>query len=103
MHTAIICFTLIINILVSTVLAIRYRKLAVHGKSAEVQAKRYFSWFCFASTLVCGFVLYGLILEVFNVQLGHDGGLAGPMLNLLLFPALVFYGRVIIGWEPMNW
>jgi ABC-type uncharacterized transport system permease subunit len=103
MHYAIICFTLIVNTLVATILAIRYRKLVVGGLLAEVKAKRHFSWFCFACALVCGFIVYGLIIEISKVLLGHNDIVAGPIFNLLLSPVLVFYGRVIIGWETMKW
>jgi hypothetical protein len=103
MHYAVICFSLFIYALISTVLAIRYRKLASNTALTETKAKRRFSWLCFTTSLICGFLLYGFLIELFKVGLGHSDGIAGLFFNLLLCPALIFYGRVFIGWEPMNW
>jgi hypothetical protein len=99
-----IYFSLIINALITTALAIRYRKFVINTELTEIKAKRRFSWLCFATSLTCGLVLHSILLMIFKVHLGHGEIIfAGPMFNLLLCPALIFYGRVIIGWEPMSW
>ena len=103
MDDYVIYFSLIINILISTAIAFRYRKLVTKAELTENKAKRRFSWFCFITSLVCGIILHNILLKIFNVHIGHGEIIfAGPMFNLLLCPALIFYGRVIIGWEPMN-
>lgn len=104
MSTVALWISIFVNTGTAVGLMLHYRKQVREGLLGHTGAKKAYSW----ASLLIGFVVapvaFYLLVRLSDAPIGHGEILiAAPIFNAVLSLALLFIGRIVISWRPLQW